>query len=109
MVKSSSKSIEIVRSYIKDLKKNLRIKKVIIFGSAARGEMNRDSDIDVIVLSPDFKTMDFVERTAFLNRNRQGLSRRVPMDIIGYTPEEFEKLARESTTLFEAQKEGMVL
>lgn len=109
MVKNSTKSIKIVKSYIKELKKTLEIKKVIIFGSAARGEMRRDSDIDIIVLSPDFKTMGFVERAAFLNRNRRGLSREVPMDILGYTPKEFDKLTKESTILFEAKEEGIIL
>jgi predicted nucleotidyltransferase len=27
--------------------------RIILFGSAARGEMNRDSDIDLLVLEPD--------------------------------------------------------
>lgn len=109
MAKNSTKSIKIVRSYIKELKKILEIKKVIIFGSAARGEMRKDSDIDIIILSPDFKTMGFVERVAFLNRNRRGLSREVPMDILGYTPGEFDKLTKESAILFEAKEEGIVL
>ncbi len=31
------------------------------------------------------------------------------MDILGYTPEEFEKLSKESIVLAEAKKEGIIL
>ena len=44
-----------VRLFIKNLKKNnIYIKSAYIFGSHAKGNSNKDSDIDVAVVSYDF-------------------------------------------------------
>jgi len=71
--------------------------------------MHRDSDIDLIILSPDFKKMEFMERLILLSRLRRGMKKSAPMDIFGYTPEEFEKLSKESIVLQEAKKEGKII
>ncbi len=98
--------IKIVYDYARDLTNQIRVQKVILFGSAGRGQMTYDSDLDVIVISPDFKKLDFIKRLQILSRNRKNAARKVPMDILGYTQEEFEKLGRESVVIEEAQKEG---
>jgi predicted nucleotidyltransferase len=82
---------------------------VILFGSAARGEMHRDSDIDLIIISPDFKKMGFIERLILLSKLREGMKKSAPMDIFGYTPEEFERLSKESIVLKEAKREGKII
>ena len=109
MAKTFAKPLKIARLYVKDLKKNLKVKRAIVFGSVARGEMTEDSDIDLIIISPDFKKMDFVKRFTFLSHLREGITRKVPMDIFGYTSEEFKKLSKESVALGEAAKEGIVI
>jgi len=98
--------IEIVHNYARDLNKKIKVQKVILFGSASRNQMTYDSDIDVIVLSSDFKKLDYIQRLQLLSRARKGLSRQVPMDILGYTSDEFNKMTRESVVLAEAKKEG---
>lgn len=99
-------SIKVVQDYARGLGQKLRLKKVILFGSAVRGEMTYDSDLDVVVLSPDFEKLDFIKRLQFLSRARQGEARKIPMDILGYTEEEFEKMAKESVVLEEVKREG---
>ncbi|MEA3364309.1 MAG: nucleotidyltransferase domain-containing protein [Candidatus Hydrogenedentes bacterium] len=40
-------------------------KKAVLFGSSARGEMREDSDIDLLVIAPEFDTrrdMEFVKQ-----------------------------------------------
>lgn len=103
------KPINVVKSYLKDLEQNLKINKAIVFGSAARNQMHRDSDIDLIILSSDFSQMNFIQRLTFLNSNRQGIARKVPMDILGYTQEEFDILSKESAVLAEAKEEGILI
>jgi len=98
--------VKIVRHYAKGLANQIQIKKVILFGSASRGEMTYHSDLDIIVLSPDFKKLNFMRRLQLLSRARKGEARKVPMDILGYTSEEFKKMAKESVVIREAQKEG---
>ena len=82
---------------------------MILFGSWARGKVHRDSDIDLIIISPYFKKMEFMERLIWLSRMRGEKFMSPPMDIFGYTPEEFEKLSKESSVLGEAKKEGILI
>ncbi|MBI5804285.1 nucleotidyltransferase domain-containing protein [Candidatus Pacearchaeota archaeon] len=80
--------------------------KVILFGSRARGEHLEDSDIDVIVVSKKFNGINFRERIieAYgMWDKKQGL------DIICYTPEEFEKKKKQIGIVQEAVKEGIEL
>jgi predicted nucleotidyltransferase len=42
---------DIINEYAVNLGNKLRIKKIILFGSASRGRLGRDSDLDIIVLS----------------------------------------------------------
>ena len=99
--------IKIVRDYARGLTSQIRVDKVILFGSAVSGRMNYHSDLDVIILSRDFSRTEFIKRLQQLSRARDGQSRKVPMDIFGYTPREFEKLAEESTVIGEAKEKGV--
>jgi len=107
--KIEKKTLSIVKDYLQNLEGKINVKKVILFGSAARGKMHRDSDIDLIIISPDFNKMEFLERLILLSKLREGMKKSVPMDIFGYTPEEFEKLSKESIILSEAKKEGKII
>lgn len=67
-----------------------RVDRMILFGSRARGDHLRSSDVDIVVVSPDF------ERVPFLQRIREVAvlwDLDVPLEPICYTPEE---LARKS-------------
>lgn len=49
------KIINIINSYIEDLKaENIQLSKVILYGSYAKGTANKNSDIDLILVSPEF-------------------------------------------------------
>ena len=61
--------------------------RIILFGSAARGEMESDSDIDVLVVMPEGVHR---RRTAqLLYRQIRGLG--VPFDILVATPDDLER------------------
>ena len=50
--------IELTRCYLNLLRQNgIRIDRAILFGSQARGEAQADSDIDLLLPSPDFETL----------------------------------------------------
>lgn len=102
---------KIVKVYLKNLPKNIRVKGVFLFGSYATGKVHKDSDIDFIVISPDFKKIPFMKRLIVLS-HAQGaakISRSVPMDILGYTPEEFKEIDKESIVMRQAKKEGKMI
>lgn len=109
MVKIRINPKQIIREYAKDLEKRFRINKVILFGSAVTHKFSKNNDLDIIVLSNDFKKISFLKRLELLSQARSGESREVPMDIIGYTPAEFNKLSKESVVLKEAKQNGKVV
>lgn len=66
----------------------IRVKKIILYGSYASGNAKNESDIDLLVVSDDFEKMDLWERLSLLGRARMGIKR--PMEILGFTEEEFK-------------------
>lgn len=79
----------IIDEYKKKLEAmGVRVKKIILYGSHALGKAREDSDIDLLILSDDFKDMDLWERLCLLGRARIGIKR--PMEISGITEEEFK-------------------
>jgi len=67
----------------------IEVKKVLLFGSRARGLSHRHSDLDLVVVSNDLKDLDLWERLSLLGQARAGL-RYVPVEILGLTEEELE-------------------
>lgn len=65
----------------------IKVKKIILYGSYAEGRASKDSDIDLLVVSDNFKDMDLWERLTLMGRARIGIKR--PIEIIGVTEKEF--------------------
>lgn len=81
--------------------------KIILFGSAARGDTDEYSDIDLIVVKKTDQRFiqRLVEVTAFLPRDLT-----VNVDALVYTPDELKALIEEGRPFIEqALKEGIVL
>ena len=82
--------ISIINQYRKELEaRGIKVKKILLYGSYARGKARKDSDIDLVVISDDFKNMDLFERHSLLGRARVNISH--PMEILGYTEEEISR------------------
>ncbi len=58
--------LDIIKSYIKKISKEIPIKKAILFGSYAKGTYDNDSDIDLAIFSDYFNSMNRVDGTTFL-------------------------------------------
>ncbi|MEM2865871.1 MAG: nucleotidyltransferase domain-containing protein [Candidatus Hadarchaeales archaeon] len=95
---------EEVRRFVKKLREKIRVEKVILFGSRARGDHLEDSDVDLIVVSRDFEGLPFFERM-----DKLILLWESPLDLelLCYTPEEFERKRKEIGTVRQAVKEGV--
>ncbi len=101
---------KVIREYLKCFPSDIRVKGIFLFGSYATGKIRQDSDIDIIVISQDFKKMNFIKRLEMLSHFRQAeITRSFPMDIIGYTPEEFKEIDKESVIMRQAKKEGKMI
>ncbi|HHT9121064.1 MAG TPA: nucleotidyltransferase domain-containing protein [Candidatus Hypogeohydataceae bacterium YC41] len=55
----------------------IKVKKIILFGSYASGKAREDSDIDLVVISNNFRDMDLWERLCLLGRARIGIKNRL--------------------------------
>jgi len=82
----------------------LNARKIILFGSLARGEASMSSDLDLIVILKSEK--NFLDRTRWIYRT---LKPETAADILVYTPGEFERIKNTSALVRRAQKEGKVL
>lgn len=55
-----------IRKYVDELKKEISIDRVILFGSYARGNPKSYSDIDLAIFSKDFKDKDEIRNMQYL-------------------------------------------
>ena len=79
---------------------------VLLFGSRARGDALEDSDVDLLVVSERFSSMPFLERAAAVLRE---LDAPFAVDVLCYTPQEFESKRRELGVVSAAVEEGLAL
>ena len=67
MANIPSEIIELIEVFIKSIERdNIKIEKVILFGSYAKENHNKNSDIDLAIISPDFKEGDYIENMSKL-------------------------------------------
>lgn len=88
---------EIVGKFISALKRRIRVQRVILFGSYARGNPRPWSDIDIAVISPDFHG-GTEEDHMLLAEVARGITPQI--EAIPYLPEDLEKC---DTRSFEAE------
>jgi len=83
-----------LNQFINDLAKKLNPLTLILHGSLVKGQfIDKFSDIDIIVISPKLKNIDFKNR--FLMLLEEAQKHLLKADIIAYTPQEFLKMIKE--------------
>ncbi len=99
------KSNKIVKRFINLIIKKFNLKKIIIFGSFARGDYHKGSDLDLIIVG-EFKER-FIDRIGkIIELNDSDLE----IDAMVYTEEEFQKMIQERRPFIEqALEEGIVV
>ena len=79
----------IIKQYIDVIKKNgIEVEKTYLFGSFARGTATQDSDIDIAIISKNFKGDRFDDRRLIVPLRRQIDLRLEP---IPFKPENFKE------------------
>ncbi len=79
------------------------LERALLFGSRARGDELRESDYDVVLVSAAFEGTRFTERLAAV-RDFWALPER--LEVLCYTPAEFERKRHEIGIVSEAVREG---
>lgn len=85
--------VKIIDFLANELRKNgLAFSKIILFGSQAKGKATGESDIDVAIVSEDFRNKDIFQRTRLIKDAGARTIKKfvVPVDIILLTPEELD-------------------
>lgn len=97
---------KIVKNYIKVINDKITVNGVLLYGSNAYGKPTKHSDVDLVIISSDFKKQNFFRRIDWLTRQRINVADTIAMDIIGYTPQEFSTIEKESAIMAKAKKDG---
>lgn len=98
--------VKAITSFITQAKKDLTVQKVILFGSQARGDTHKNSDVDLIIISNDFKHINALTRMSTMYNYWKA---DLPVDFICYTPEEYEEQVKRITLARTATREGKVM
>ena len=72
----------------------IRVQTIVLFGSHAAGTAGEHSDIDVAVVSPDYKPMDLCARLEAVGRDLARARMMDPVEVLAYTPEEYDASER---------------
>ncbi len=78
-----------ISSIVKRLKNKYQPQRIVLFGSAARGELKEGGDIDFLVVKNSRKPAH--KRIIDVFRSLRGLDREYPLDFIVLTPRELKQ------------------
>ena len=83
----------------------VQVSRLLLFGSHATGAAAEESDLDILIVSEDFRGLNIFERSELLgNAEVETIRRfRVPLDVIFMTSEEYES---EASLLAQAARSG---
>jgi predicted nucleotidyltransferase len=96
---------DFLRKQVPKLLAKYRVERVVFFGSRVEGKPAAESDIDLIVISPDFagtRTRERMVEVALLVTPRGG-----HVDVLCYTPEEFAHMLPVSSFLRQCLETGV--
>lgn len=104
MAKGKDSVIKIVKRYLQKVRNSgIKIEKAYLYGSYAKGKNQKDSDIDIAIVSPDF-TGDRFEDALRLKSLRWQIDLRIePLPIV---PEDFTE---DNPIVYEILKKGIAV
>lgn len=80
-----------LNTFAKQIAQHIGASQVLLFGSHARGDAREDSDIDIIVVSRQFRDIPVPRRAMGLRTLLYEVGGHTPMDLICLTPDELER------------------
>lgn len=93
MPEPTSQIKKIVRQYKEVLQRlGIHAERIILYGSFARGNARKDSDIDLVIISKDFRRLNLRQRLEILGIAAARIMK--PIEAQGYTPAELKKVSR---------------
>lgn len=84
-----------LETVVRIIARKYKPEKIILFGSAAAGQIHEDSDADLAIIKKTKKRLyDRIGEVSAL------VPHGIPLDIMVYTPEEFEQMRRDKYGYF---------
>lgn len=107
MVATKQEVLTIVHDFVTKLEtQGIRVQQVVLFGSYSRGLPHRWSDVDLVVISPDFKRLKPLERIRLLAEVTYQCDHR--LEPLAYTPGEYQR-SGPASFLGEVKRTGRVV
>jgi predicted nucleotidyltransferase len=94
MALSEDQVAKIIRGFISELKREIPIKEIILFGSYAKGSPKEYSDIDLAVISDWFEGKPRIENMQYLSRIAASYNSLI--EALPFTEEEYNNLDKRS-------------
>ncbi len=86
MVKTKNQIERVVKEFVKEISKDYQVTQVILFGSYAKGSPHSYSDIDIAIVSPDFRGKSEMEILQYLSRKAMKFD--TSLEVLAFTPED---------------------
>ena len=98
-------ALKIIRQFKEVLESiDIRVERIILFGSHASNTAREDSDIDVVVISPSFADKSYWERIDILTEAIYTVF--APIEATAFTPEEWKS---EKSLMVDYAKNGLLV
>ena len=94
MALSTNKIDEIIEGFIRKLADEIPVEEVILFGSYARGNAKKYSDIDLAIISYWFRGRSYIENMQYLSRC--AVSYNSLIEALPFTGEEYKKIGQKN-------------
>ncbi len=89
---------------LRRIKNALKLEKMIWFGSRVRGDYTQFSDVDVVVVDKRYEGVDFIKRPVEI---LEMWNLPVDLEVLCYTPQEFEKMKKGLNIVRRSVEEGI--
>lgn len=106
MFKRNASIKQIAKEVADRLAQEVKVEKLILFGSYAYGSPHEHSDFDIAVISEDFERMDFWARIELFAKTALSVDSR--LELIGFSKKEYQKPDAASFLAF-IKKKGKVV
>ncbi len=103
---TNKRVISELNQFIKKINRTYKIERAILFGSRSRNDWLYTSDVDVMIISKLFKNIPFTER---MSKTLHFWKLPLDLEVICYTPEEFEQKRKQIGIVQQAVQEGKEL
>ena len=106
-----------VEQILREIKKsieNLKLYKILVFGSAVSGKFHKDSDVDLVIIldkkgiAKTYK--ERIENRRIVSKLLRDLRKKIPIDLFVYTKDEWDLLQKSGSTFYrEIEEKGRVI